>query len=162
MPLLVYSGWASAFGEPKKGAEAADRLLRIDPTLRAVTPGGLAYPYFMAGRYQDALDELTAKAEDSLDRVYSAYKAGALAMLDRGVEAKAVVARTLGRFPDVTIEGLVNRPEWADPERKRLAAAMAKAGFPACSPAGEIAQLARPFPLPECEAERAKLAASKS
>jgi hypothetical protein len=87
---------------------------------------------------------------------------GALAMLDRGDEAKAVVARTLGRFPDVTIEGLVGRPEWADHERKRLVETMGKAGFPACASAAEIAKLANPVRLPECETERAKAAATKS
>ena len=27
MPLFFYSGWASTFGVPEKGAEAADRLI---------------------------------------------------------------------------------------------------------------------------------------
>ena len=31
LPLLEYAGWASAFGEPAQSAEAADRLIRIDP-----------------------------------------------------------------------------------------------------------------------------------
>ena len=39
LPLLEYAGWASAFGEPAKGAEAADRLIRIDPNFRAIRPG---------------------------------------------------------------------------------------------------------------------------
>jgi TolB-like protein/tetratricopeptide (TPR) repeat protein len=162
MPLFIYSGWASGFGEPDKGAEAADRLLRLDPNIRSITPGGLSYPYFMVGRYQDALNELTAKAEDRLDRVFSAFKAGALAMLDRGDEARAVVARTLGRFPDWTIEGFVNRPEWADHERKRLVETMRKAGFPACASAQDLAKLAKPIRLPECEAERTGVAAAKA
>ena len=40
---------------------------------------------------------------DALTRMYAVIKASALAMLDRGDEAKAVVARALGRFPDITI-----------------------------------------------------------
>ena len=59
MPLFSYTGWASAFGEPEKGAEAADRLIRIDPNFQAITPGGVSYAYFMVGRYEDALRELT-------------------------------------------------------------------------------------------------------
>ena len=162
LPLLEYAGWASAFGEPAKGAEAADRLIRIDPNFRAFTPGGVSYAYFMVGRYEDALRELTAKPEDSLIRLFAVIKASALAMLDRGDEAKAVVARMLGRFPDITIEGLVGRPEWADHERKRLVETMAKAGFPACLSDAEIAKLANPVRLPECEAERAKAAVPKT
>jgi TolB-like protein len=161
-PLYLYAVWASGFGEPDKGAEAADRLLRVDPNIRAIMPGGLAYPYFMVGRYQDALDELTAKAEDGLDRDYSAVKAGALAMLGRAQEARAVVARTLGRFPDLTIEGLLGRPDWVDHERERMVETMRKAGFPACVSAAELAKLAKPVRLPECEAERAKAVAAKS
>ena len=71
--------------------------------------------------------------------MFSVIKAGALAMLGRGDEARAVVARTLGRFPDITIESYVNHPEWADHERKRLVEAMKMAGFPACAPAVKLA-----------------------
>ena len=83
-------------------------------------------------------------------------------MLDRGDEAKAAVARALGRFPDITIEGFVGRPEWAEHERTRLVETMGKAGFPACAPATEIAKLAKPVHLPECEAERVKAATAKA
>ena len=65
-------------------------------------------------------------------------------------------------FRDITIEGLVGRPEWADHERKRLVETMAKAGFPACLSDTEIAKLANPVRLPECEAERAKAAVPKT
>ena len=37
-----------------------------------------------------------------------------------------------------------------------------KAGFPACVSAVEIAKLANPVRLPECEAERAKAATAKA
>jgi TolB-like protein/class 3 adenylate cyclase len=158
MPLFSYAGWASAFGQPEKGAEAADRLIRINPNFRATTPGGLSYAYFMVGRYEDAVRELMAKPEENLTDMYLAIKAGALAMLDRGDEAKAVVGRTLGRFVNMTIEGFVNRPEWADHERTRLVETMGKAGFPACMPAAEMAKLANPVRLPECEAQRATTA----
>lgn len=94
--------------------------------------------------------------------MFSVIKAGALAMLGRSDEARAVVAWTLGRFPDITIESYVNHPEWADHERKRLVEAMKMAGFPACAPAVELAKLEKPVRLPGCEAERAKTAASKS
>ena len=102
--------------------------------------------------------ELTAKPEENLWRNFLVIKAGALAMLGRGEEARAVVARTLGRFPDVTIEGLLGSPDWADHERERMVETMRKAGFPACVSAAELAKLAKPLRLPECESERAKTA----
>ena len=160
--LYLYSGWASTFGEPAKGAEAADRVIRIDPNFRAVAPGGVSYPFFMVGRYEDALRELTANPEETLGRLNLILKAGSLAALDRGDEAKAVVARALGRFPDITIEGHAGRPDFIEHERRRFVETMRKAGFPACLPAAEIAKLANPVRLPECEAERARAAATKS
>ena len=90
----------------------------------------MSYAYFMVGRYADALRELTAKPEESLVQTFAVIKASSLAMLGRSDEAKAAVARTLGRFPDITIEGYVNRPEWADHERKRLVESDEDGWFP--------------------------------
>jgi TolB-like protein/class 3 adenylate cyclase len=154
--LRLYSGWASTFGEPEKGAEAADRLIRLDPNFRFVTPGGVSWAFFIVGRYEEALRELTYTSEESLEQQPMILKAGSLAALGRADEARAVVARALARFPYITIEGVAGSPEMVEIERQRLIETMRKAGFPACLSAAEIAKLERPVRLPECEAERGK------
>ena len=47
-------------------------------------------------------------------------------------------------------------------ERGRFTETMRKAGFPACAKPEELAKFEKPVRLPECEAERAKMAATKS
>ena len=53
--LTYYVGWASAFGEPARGAEMADRAIRLNPNYQPWASGTSQYAYFMAGRYKDAL-----------------------------------------------------------------------------------------------------------
>jgi hypothetical protein len=62
----------------------------------------------------------------------------------------------------MSIEGLISSPAWADPERSRFTETMRKAGFPACAKSEELAKFENPVRLPECEAERAKAAATRS
>jgi TolB-like protein/class 3 adenylate cyclase len=52
--LTLYAGWASSFGEPERGAEIVDRVIRLNPSYPMREAGLLSYAYFMAGRYQDA------------------------------------------------------------------------------------------------------------
>ena len=47
-------------------------------------------------------------------------------------------------------------------ERARITEAMRKAGFPPCAKPEDLARFEKPIRLPECEAERAKAAATKS
>ena len=160
--LFDYAGWASGFGEPEKGAAAADRLIRLDPEIpRSIVPA-ISYAYFMAGRYEDAVRMLARLPDDARGPPNFAMDAGALAALGRTNEARAAVDRALALFPDMSIEGLTSSPAWADPERSRFTETMRKAGFPACAKAEELAKFEKSVRLPECEAERAKTAANKS
>jgi TolB-like protein/class 3 adenylate cyclase len=52
--LTLYASWASSFGEPQRGAEVVDRVIRLNPNYPMREAGFLSYAYFMAGRYQDA------------------------------------------------------------------------------------------------------------
>ena len=49
--LSIYAGWASGFGEPEKGVEAAEQAMRLNPDTPAWAVYNFAYAYFMAGRY---------------------------------------------------------------------------------------------------------------
>jgi hypothetical protein len=75
--------------------------------------------------------------------------------LGRIDDAKAAVAETLKRFPDITIQSYVSTPDWGEAERQRLIETMRKAGFPACAPPEAMATLAKAVSLPECPQPRA-------
>ena len=63
--LTHYAGWASTFGQPERGAEAADRALRLNPNAPGWAYGFFSYAYFMAGRYDDAVRSIERRPVDS-------------------------------------------------------------------------------------------------
>ncbi len=42
--LTYYTGWASAFGEPERGAEMADRAIRLNPNYQPWASNSSAMP----------------------------------------------------------------------------------------------------------------------
>ena len=60
--LAIYAGWASGFGEPEQGVEAAERAMRLNPDTPPWAVYNFAYAYFMAGRYEDALRHIRPDA----------------------------------------------------------------------------------------------------
>jgi tetratricopeptide (TPR) repeat protein len=148
--LNVYAAWASTFGEPEKGAQTADRLIRLDPAYPAWAAGGFGYAFFMAGRYEDALRVL-ARIPDNQRRADDfILEAGSLAGLGRLEEAKAVVARASGRFPDIAVESRIGVPGFIEHERRRLSETMRKAGFRVCASEKALKLYPDLIRLPEC------------
>jgi tetratricopeptide (TPR) repeat protein len=160
--LHLYTLWASGFGEPEKGVEAAEKFIRLNPNYPTWATHGLSYAFFHAGRYEDCLQILEKRPDETMMPEHFISKAGSLAALGRAAEANSVVAKALARFPDISIEKLISRPDFADHERRRYIETMSKAGFPACSKPEELAEFKKPIRLPECEAERAKMTATRS
>jgi TolB-like protein/class 3 adenylate cyclase/cytochrome c-type biogenesis protein CcmH/NrfG len=160
--LSLYAAWASSLGEPQKGAEAAEKFIRMDPNYPTWATGMLSYAFFHADRYEDCLQMLAQRPDETMAPDQFISKAGSLAALGRAAEAKAVVTKALARFPDISIEDQISRPDFADHERQRYIETMRKAGFPACAKAEELAQFEKPVRLPECDAERAKRTTARS
>jgi TolB-like protein/class 3 adenylate cyclase/Tfp pilus assembly protein PilF len=150
--LTFYAAWASSFGQPERGAAAAERAMRFNPSFPVWAANAYRNAFFMVGRYEDALRAQERRPEEVWIPSDYALVAGSLAALGRVDEAKAVVARGRVRFPDMlTIEGFASRPDWAAHERQRLVETMRKAGFPAC--AGEAASKPLAVRLPECQTQ---------
>jgi TolB-like protein/class 3 adenylate cyclase/Tfp pilus assembly protein PilF len=160
--LHNYTLWASAFGEPEKGVEAAEKFIRLNPNYPTWATHGLSYAFFHAGRYDDSLQILEKRPEETMDPDQFIRKAGSLAALGRAAKAQAVVTKALARFPDISIEKQISPPGFADHERQRYIETMRKAGFPACAKAEELAQFEKPIQLPECESERARTTPARS
>jgi TolB-like protein/class 3 adenylate cyclase len=153
--LTFYAGWASSFGKPERGAEAADRAIRLNPHHLPWHAKQFSYAYFNAGRNEDALHMLERLTPDQWSRGVLVRRAAVFAGLGQMDEAKAAVTETLKRFSDITIQSYVSTPDWRGAERERLIETMRRAGFPACATPEAIATLAKPVSLPECPQPRA-------
>ncbi len=148
--LTHYAGWASTFGQPELGAEAADRALRLNPNAPGWAYGFFSGAYFMVGRYDDAVRSIERRPVDAMGRGGLVFRAAIYAVADRGDDARRAVADTLAQYPDLTIESFLSDPGYNDVERGKLMPTMRKAGFPACASADALAKLAKPVHLPEC------------
>lgn len=149
--LIFYTGWASTFGEPERGAELVDQVMRLDPNFPNWASGQFAYAYFMAGRYEESLGMLERQTVANYTRSRWVLKAGALAALGRIDEAKSWVQQALQAFPDLNVEQFATDPSFNEAEQKRLVETMRSAGFPLCLNEKQLAKLTNPKRLPKCQ-----------
>lgn len=150
--LMSYAGWAGALGEPERGAEAADRAIRLNPNYPVWAGNTLRHAYFAVGRYEDALRIVERQPFETLTRYGLVTRAAIYAGLGRLEEAKGAVADTLAQYPDVTIEGFISDPGMSDDERRRFAETMRRAGFPVCAKEDGPTDAAVAVLVPECVA----------
>jgi tetratricopeptide (TPR) repeat protein len=106
--------------------------------------------YFAAGRYEDALRMVERQPADSRTMGGWMQRAASYAALGRLAEAHAAVADALARHPNLTIQGLLSRPDFSDSERQQFEELMRKAGFPVCAKPEELAKYTKPYRLLEC------------
>lgn len=151
--LTYYVGWASTFGEAERGAEMADRAIRLNPNYQPWAAAPFRYAYFMAGRYEDALRVMERETPENYGMFGWAIRAGSFAALGRNAEAQATVKQALEHFPDLTVEGIANSPGFSAAERQRYLDILPASGLPRCAPAKTLAGIANPVRLPECIAK---------
>lgn len=154
--LTFYSGFAARFGEPERGAQMVDKVMRLDPNYPMWTSNFFSPAYFMAGRYEDAVKMLERMTPNNYQKWNWVVRSSSLAALGRTDEANASVIETLKRHPDLTVESMINEPGLSTIERTRFIETMPLAGFPACAKPEALAKLAKPVRLPECEVGKAK------
>ncbi|TIL69560.1 adenylate/guanylate cyclase domain-containing protein [Mesorhizobium sp.] len=149
--LTFYIGWAPTFGEPERGVELVDQVIRLDPNYPLWATNFFSYAYFMAGRYEDALKMQARMTPETYNLRKWSMRCGSFAALGRTEDTKACVAEALKRFPDLTMETMANEPGYSDAEHQRFLETMRKAGFPVCASPEALAKFAKPQRLPECE-----------
>jgi TolB-like protein/class 3 adenylate cyclase len=148
--LTFYAGWAVSFGEPQRGAEMVDRVIRLDPNYPMWATGPFSYAYYMVGRYDDALKMLEGLTPDNYNKFRWIVRSGSLAGAGRIGEAQASVKEALKSYPDMTVEGMVNAPGVSAVERERYLSTLPQAGFPLCASDEQLAKVNLPKRLPDC------------
>ncbi len=154
--LAFYAGWAANLGEAERGAEMADRAVRLNPNYPTWSAQIFGSTFSAAGRYEDALQMLDRLRPENYGDFGWVARAGALAALGRTAEAEATVRQALERFPDLTIESYVYGQSLSDDFRQHLIEAMRLAGFPPCAKSPADLRVAEPVRLPDCTADREK------
>ncbi len=148
-----YSANAQGFGHPERAAEAADSAIRLNPGYPPFQAPSLSYAYFAVGRYEDALRVLERLPKDNYIYWSWVLRAASYAALDRAAEAKAALSDALQHFPDLTVEGVSETPDWSDADWRRLNETMRAAGLPVCASYETLAKNPKLIRLPECLAK---------
>jgi TolB-like protein/class 3 adenylate cyclase len=148
--LALYAGWAANLGEAERGAEMADKAVRLNPNYPTWSAQVFGWTYFAARRYEDALQMFGRLTPENYGDFGWVARAGALASLGRAAEAEATVRQALDRFPDLTIEGYVYGQSMAGDLGPHLIETMRRAGFPPCAKTLANLRIAEPGRLPEC------------
>lgn len=102
--LALYAGWASSFGEAQRGAEMADRAVRLVPDFPDWSAKQFSNAYFMVGRYKDALRMLDRLSPDNDTMSTRKMRAAALAAVSQNKEAGNWVGTAVGAYPDLPIK----------------------------------------------------------
>jgi DNA-binding winged helix-turn-helix (wHTH) protein/TolB-like protein len=131
--LALYAGWASSFGEAQRGAEMADRAVRLVPDFPDWSAKQFSNAYFMVGRYEDALGMLDRLSPDNDTVSTRTTRAAALAAVSQNKEAQARGGKAIAAHPDLTIEKMANEPGYSDAERRRFVDTMRPADRPRCA-----------------------------
>lgn len=131
--LATYAASAAAFGQAERGAEAVDRAIRLNPRYGVGAANRFRHAYLMAGRYEDALRMVEGQPPDSRTVMGWVERSASYAALGRTEDARAAVADALARHPNLSIQGLLSRPDLSDEERRKFEDLMRKAGFPVCA-----------------------------
>ncbi|HYE88840.1 MAG TPA: winged helix-turn-helix domain-containing protein [Vicinamibacterales bacterium] len=102
--LALYAGWSSSFGEAQRGAEMADRAVRLVPDFPDWSAKQFSNAYFMVGRYEDALGMLDRISPDNDTISTRTMRAAALALVSPNREAQAWVGTIIAAHPGFAIE----------------------------------------------------------
>jgi TolB-like protein/class 3 adenylate cyclase len=148
--MTLYAGWSPTFDKAERGAEYADRVMRLNPNYPVWAGRNLRYAYFIVGRYEDALHIMERQPIETYTNFDLIIRAAINAALHRPEEAKIWVAKALEKQPGLTVQGLLSTPGWGDKERVRMLETMRQAGFPLCASAQDLAGISKPMILPEC------------
>jgi TolB-like protein/class 3 adenylate cyclase/Tfp pilus assembly protein PilF len=150
--LAIYAGWASGFGKPERGVEAAERAMRLNPDVQPWAVYNFAYAYFMAGRYEDALWQFDRMPRETYTPSALVYRAATLGVLGQTAAASSAVAAALAQQPDLTVEAFATAYTASEADRLRIVDSMRAAGFPMCAAAAFVAAHPDLERLPECVA----------
>jgi hypothetical protein len=146
----------------RQGVELVERALRLDPFHPVWFAENLGCPLYFAGRYAEAAAEFEKVPDPGLEpRLYLAVSH---AQAGEREKAATQAAEVLKIDPGYTAEAWVERDlyEPGSSSATLFLEGARKAGLPLCAPAAEAASVHPENRLPECEAERARVAAGRS
>lgn len=148
----------SYLGKPEQGAAWCDRSFRLNPNPPYWYHLACPENYFFARRYQDVIDGADRyRAHAELLPIHLVLLAVSQAELGREKEAAATLAELQQRYPETSIEYLMNTGMIfeREQEQQQILASARNAGVRVCASEHELQAFAPARRLPECASNMA-------
>ena len=157
--LLFSAGALSQMGQVERGVELADRAVELNPHYPSYYSFYLCPAYFFGQRFDDVVAVVGRLPEVQRFSTQQTFLAASLGKLGRQAEAATAAAELRRQQPNASAELAVNTGSLLASQRDLLVAGLRSAGLPLCGTEDDLAGIAQPHRLPDCESQRA---ASKS
>jgi tetratricopeptide (TPR) repeat protein len=151
--LYVAAAILAPTDQPEEAAQLADKVLRIDPSATAATLNTLKDAYFFSRQFQKLINIISRIPADARSRGSRMFLAMSYAFLGQDEQAERARKEFLDKYPTVSAELLLNQ-DWvfAYPEPEKLfIEGFRRTKLPLCASPEEIAKIAKPKRLPDCE-----------
>ena len=150
-------------GFPDRALELCDRSFRLNPGAPSWYHLNCVTARFLAGRHQAVIYGQN-QFQGDLNTFQLIWRTASLAELGRGQDAAATVETLRQKYPNASYEYMLNNGLTfaREEDQAKTLAGIRKAGIRLCASADELAGIASPRRLPECDAERAKMAAPRT
>lgn len=160
--LLFSAGILSQMGQVERGVALADRAVQLNPNHPGFYSFYLSPAYYFGRRFADVVAAVESAPEAQRFSVQHLYLAASLAELGRQAEARAAAAELRHQQPNISAELAINTGSLLAGQRDLLVEGLRAAGLPVCAAERDLAGIAQPVRLPECQAERSRQAATRS
>jgi hypothetical protein len=159
--VLILNAASSIFafnGHPEEGAKLVDKSLRIDPRATSLSLNTLKDAYFLDRRFKDLIAVVSRIPEDARGRGSRLLLAFSYALLGQHDDAERARADVLAHYPTISAELMVNqgwiftRPQ----EQNLFLDGFRATNLPLCAADADLAKVAKPVRLPECQKQTAE------
>ena len=160
--LLFSAGNLPLMGQAERAVPLADRAVQLNPNHPGFYSFYLSPAYYFGRRFADVVAVVGRVPKVQRFSVQHLFLAASLAELGRQAEAGAAAAELRRQQPNASAELAVNTGSLLASQRDLLVKDLRAAGLPVCATEDDLAGIAQPVRLPECQTERLKRAAIKS
>ena len=154
--LLFSAGNLSQMGQVERTVELADRAVQLNPNYPSYYSFYLCPAYYFGRRFADVVAVVGRLPEVQRFSVQLTFLAASLAQLGKRAEAEKAAAELRRQQPNFSVELAVNNGSLLASQRDLLVEGLRAAGLPLCATVDDLAGIAQPVRLPNCQAEPAQ------
>lgn len=152
--LVVAASNMPYFGHPDEAVALADKALRLDPRMVPANLFGLKDAYYFSRHFERAISVIDRIPEENRSSMTTLFLAASHAFLGHAHEGAAAKAKYVAQWPDdnAQLEYSYDVYFARQAEIDLFFETFRVLGLPMCATPEQLKKIAKPYPLPECQA----------